>query len=100
GSKSYVIDWEFNRNFIFLYDILNIFMVEYIYQNDESYLIEYIKGTYDNYLKTIFNSINLEYKYNKKKEYVCIYIIERTISWELIYNPSNINTFLNKSIEL
>ena len=100
ANKGYVIDWEFNKKFIFLYDILNIFMVEYIYQNDESYLIEFLKGSYDGYLKKMFNSMDLEYKTYEKKEYVCIFIIERTMEWELMYNPLNINGFLNKSIDL
>lgn len=96
NERGQIIDWEFNGNFIFFYDILNIILVEAVYQGDNTYLDKYMAGEYDYNLYKLFGVMGQKYNINIKKQYMIIFFIERMLRWEMHYNYNYLTTFINK----
>lgn len=87
SNKIFFIDWEDSKEHIFFYDLLNVFLFEYIFHNDKSYLEKYVNGFYDDKLYILFEAMNIEFCSRKKINYFAVFLLERVISEKCINYP-------------
>lgn len=93
------IDFEHSGELIFYFDLINFIWMEFRHRKDTRFIENFIKGKYDNYMKTIFNLFDLDYMIEKKLDYINIFILVmyKQKDWRLIENEENQNFKLYKS---
>jgi len=62
----YYIDWEYSRDLIFFYDLINIMFVDAMTFNNYFLLNNFAEGNYDEQLSNIFKIFDIEYNPDKK----------------------------------
>lgn len=106
GRELHIIDWESFGEYVFFYDLINLFFAE-AYYGDFSLLTDYFNGKYDQAFQGIFNEMGTEYMKEDRILYFAVFmmtriaIYERNAGVELndhIYNKYL--TVLNKAVLL
>lgn len=78
NEEVYYIDFEHSDKYVFFYDFMNIFFVEFNNEN-ESFLRDYLSGKYDLYFKEAFQNFNIEFKVDERKLYFILFLLERVL---------------------
>ncbi|RNF39620.1 phosphotransferase [Planococcus salinus] len=91
----YFIDWEHSGEFIFLYDLFWWMQNEAVYNNDISYLRNYLDGKYDSEIIELFKAFNMIFDQTNRLEYFNIFMIEMLFNRVLSSNESTKLIVLN-----
>jgi hypothetical protein len=75
NKKIYYIDFEKTKANYFLYDFFRFQLDQLLYNNDYTFIDNYFKGVYDEYLKKYFNSFNMTFDENDRSFYFLLFIL-------------------------
>lgn len=85
----YFIDWEHSGEYFLFYDLFWWMQNEALYNDNFSYIENYINGKYDHYFKGIFYELKYEFDSKFRKDYLYIFILELLYK-RILNNSENI----------
>lgn len=88
-SEINFIDWEGSQHSSFFHDILYLIYSEAFTKNNFTYLKDYLKGAYDEFLNKLFKTFELSYKPDLKINYLFIVMLERIIFYDEFFEEDN-----------
>ena len=92
----YVIDWEDARDYVFYYDLFNLFFVDYLHTNNQLFLNYYLEGHLDEQLEKLFHVYGIHYYPHKKIAYLLIFICERLAKFETKKSGEHLNQVIRR----
>jgi len=92
----FFIDWDDVMDCSFIYDFMNCIFVDAMYGDSYYFLDKYMKGGYDEYLVNLFNIWSLTFNPEHRGYYLCVYIAERVLNFELVQNLDKLDLHLGK----
>lgn len=75
NKKIYYIDFEKTKMNYFLYDFFRFQLDQLLYNNDYTFIDNYFKGVYDEFLNDYFNSFNMTFDKKDRSFYFLIFIL-------------------------
>lgn len=76
SKEVYFIDWEHSEDYFLFYDLFWWIQNEAIYNNNLSYLENYVSGQYDSYFECICCLKDYSFNYQNRKDYLYIFLLE------------------------
>ena len=102
SGKHYLIDYEHANDYVFYFDCMWTLLSPFIIMDDDTYLINYLKGDYDSLFIELFSSLDETFELKYRDQYLIVSLIYANgirDTYDLYLNIKLNNKDLLKSIE-